>query len=447
MSTLYVGLDLATSSVAVCFLLEDGTQPTKRFTINNNPEGVNVLVTKIKAITSKLDLTELAIGMETTGLLWWHITEALRDHEDLHSLCPKVYPINAKLIAQFKKAYPEASKTDPTCAFVIADRLRFGRLPKPANSDHNYLALQKLTRHRYHLAHSLASEKNRFLTHLFLTFSGFSQEKPLSDAFGATASSVLTEFLSVDEIANMDIEALVEFIQEKSRSAFPDPGEVAAAIKQAAQNSYRLSKPLAEPMNLILSMILRNIRFFEKQIDEIDKAIADQLAPLSGPKVLLSVKGLGPVFTAGLIAEIQEVHRFDSDDSLARFASIVWKKNQSGEFDGDETPMMRSGNKYLRYYFIEAANSLRMHNEEFKAYYQTKYSESTKHHHKRACVLTARKAVRLVYTLLRKEQLYQTPEQRKEARAADPPPSGLTSGELARHISRRRQAAKRAKVH
>ena len=109
--------------------------------------------------------------------------------------------------------------------------------------------------------------------------------------------------------------------------------------------------------------------------------------------------------------------------------------------------MMHSGNKYLRYYFVEAANSLRLHNEEFAAYYQTKYREATKHHHKRACVLSARKLVRLVFSLLHKGMLCRTPEQRKEYRAADALPEGITPGELASHAARRRQAKRPMRVH
>ena len=69
--------------------------------------------------------------------------------------------------------------------------------------------------------------------------------------------------------------------------------------------------------------------------------------------------------------------------------------------------MTKTGNKYLRYYLIEAANSLRVHNEEYKAYYQSKYQEVTKHRHKRALALTARKLVRLIFLLLKNSQLYQ----------------------------------------
>jgi transposase len=447
MSKLYVGLDISQKSIAACFILDDGSEPIKRFGFSHDPTGVELLVSKINSTAAKCGIHQALIGMETTGMLWWHLSEALREHEQLQRLQPAVYAINAKLVAHFKKAYVEADKTDPGDAFIIADRLRFGRLPKVAQPDERYLAIQKLTRHRFHLVNSLASEKNRFLSHLFLKFSGFCQDRPLSDAFGATAGSLLTESLSADEIAQTPIEELADFLIEKSRNGFDDPHGTAKKIKEAAAKSYRLTKALSDPVNIVLSMILENVRFFEKQIAAIDKAIAKELAAFPGAKALLSVPGLGPVFVAGIIAEVQDVNRFDTDAQLARFASIVWKKNQSGEHEADQTPMMRSGNQYLRYYLIEAANSLRMHNEEYATYYQTKYREATTHHHKRACALTARKFIRLLYTLLRKDQLYRTPEQRKEARAANPLPDGMTPGELARHVVRRRQAKGRFKTH
>ena len=68
----------------------------------------------------------------------------------------------------------------------------------------------------------------------------------------------------------------------------------------------------------------------------------------------------------------------------------------------------------MRYYLIEAANSVRMHNAEYGRYYQTKYDESSKHKHKRALVLTARKLVRLVDAMLRHNQLY-VPQPRDSA--------------------------------
>ena len=143
MSKLFVGLDVSQKSVAACFVLEDGTEPVKRFGFPHNPAGVETLVSKINATADKLGIDQVLIGMETTGLLWWHLSEALRNCEQLQALQPAIYAINAKLVANFKKAYVEMEKTDPGDAFVIADRLRFGRLPRVAEPDERYLAIQK----------------------------------------------------------------------------------------------------------------------------------------------------------------------------------------------------------------------------------------------------------------------------------------------------------------
>ena len=68
--------------------------------------------------------------------------------------------------------------------------------------------------------------------------------------------------------------------------------------------------------------------------------------------------------------------------------------------------MTKTGNKYLRYYLIEAANCVKKHAPEYKEYYRKKYSEVTKYNHKRAFALTSRKLVRLIFGLLTKNQIY-----------------------------------------
>ncbi|MCM8770199.1 MAG: hypothetical protein NC911_11165, partial [Candidatus Omnitrophica bacterium] len=80
--------------------------------------------------------------------------------------------------------------------------------------------------------------------------------------------------------------------------------------------------------------------------------------------------------------------------------------NLVGEFESDETGLARKCDKYLRYYLVEAANSLRVHNEQHQIYYQKKYQEVPDHKNKRALVLTARRLVRMVFTLLSKNRLY-----------------------------------------
>ncbi|RFA34734.1 IS110 family transposase, partial [Virgibacillus dokdonensis] len=94
---------------------------------------------------------------------------------------------------------------------------------------------------------------------------------------------------------------------------------------------------------------------------------------------------------------------------IAKYAGLYWRKHQSGRFTADDTSLSRNGNQYLHYNFVEAANLVRRHVPEYKEYYAKKFDEVPKHQHKRALVLTARKLVRLVDALLRKNQIY-TPQ-------------------------------------
>nr|WP_296971572.1 hypothetical protein [Tepidanaerobacter sp. EBM-38] len=68
--------------------------------------------------------------------------------------------------------------------------------------------------------------------------------------------------------------------------------------------------------------------------------------------------------------------------------------------------MTKTGNRYLRYYLIEAANSVKNHIPEYKEYYYKKFGEITCHQHKRALAFTARKLVWLIFSLLTKNQIY-----------------------------------------
>ena len=68
--------------------------------------------------------------------------------------------------------------------------------------------------------------------------------------------------------------------------------------------------------------------------------------------------------------------------------------------------MTKTGNTYLRYYLIEAANSIKNNAPEYRQYYNKKFGEVTTHQHKRALALTSRKLVRLIFGLLTKNQIY-----------------------------------------
>lgn len=332
---------------------------------------------------------------------------------------PQVYALNPKLIHEFRKHYGPLPKTDRCDAFVIAERLRFGRqLPPPFQLDVRYAPLQRLTRFRMHLAQTLAREKSYFLTFPFLKFSGFSQAEPFRDPFGATSCAVLEDF-TTEELAQTPLAELAGYLSAKGRGRFKDPAELAATLQRAARDSFRLDQVLDEPLTVVLGTTMATIRTLQAQLRAVDKTIAQELKAI--PQTLSSVPGLGPVWTAGLVAESGAIQRFADDAALAQYAGLVWPAHESGTFQAEDTALAKTGNAYLRYYLVEAANSVRLQCPEYAAYYQAKFAHSTKHAHKRALVLTARMLVRLVDALLRSDQLYRPPARRQDRREGPAP--------------------------
>ena len=163
-----------------------------------------------------------------------------------------------------------------------------------------------------------------------------------------------------------------------------------------------------EPINISLASSFNCIEAYQKEIKAINKAIFKAIQGMSpnALTILESIPGIGPVWAAGMIAEIGSVTAFHSSDALAKYAGLTWRRGDSGDFESEDTPITRAGNTYLRYYLGEAANSVRRHIPEYQDYYARKYAEVPKHQHKRALALTSRKLVRLVFGLLAKNQLY-----------------------------------------
>ena len=314
--------------------------------------------------------------------------------------------MNPKQVKKFKEVHSDLPKNDPVDAFVIADNLRFGRITNAVYiDDYRYKALQNLTRTRFYAVQNLTREKQRFMNYLFMKCSGLAQDKVFSDNYGAAALAVFEEFESPDDIVNMDVDELAAFISVKGKNRSPRPDEIAKAVQAAARGSYRLPKTVNDSVNQVLAISISSMRALQSQIKSLDKEIERQFVNI--PNTLTSVPGIGKVFSAGIIAEIGDIKRFDKGQSaLAKYAGLVWNENKSGLFQGQNTRLIKSGNRFLKYYLCEAAYSLVRCDTEFKRYYDLKFKEVNKYQHKRALALTARKLVRLVFRLLKDNRLY-----------------------------------------
>lgn len=408
-NTLFVGIDVSSKDNVACIMKPDGEKHSV-FSVPNNRPGAELLVDKVVSVLRQLLIPKVVIGMESTSVYGDNLMYFLRETGKFFEFEKKLYMLNPKQVKKFKDAYSDLPKNDQVDAFIIADHLRFGRITKEVYmGDYRYEALKALTRARHQTVQSLTREKQRFLNQLFMKFSGFTQENIFSNNFGTAATAVLEEFSSVDELAYMDTNELAAFIQKHGRGKFDNVEGMVSDLQKAAKNSYRPPTVIADSVNQILAISMSTIRLLQGQVKEYDKAIEKQLSAI--PNTLTSVKGIGLVYAAGIIAEIGDIRRFPSQASLAKYAGLAWTQHQSSDFEAKDTRLIKSGNHHLRYYLCQAANSLRTCDPEFRRFYNLKYREVPRHKHRRALPLTARKLVRLVYALLKTNRLYIPPEE------------------------------------
>lgn len=413
-NNLFVGIDISLKSNQICVMNFD-QQVFFNLKFPNTPEGCEDAIERIKLLYDSYGLDKIIVVCEATGVYSFHLANYFSSHETLNNYNTEVYCINAHDSEKYRKSFNDIEKTDPSDAYVLADFARVGRTKSmhPFRGS-QYLALQRLTRMRYHLAQNLGREKLYVLNNIYLEFSGLilaeKEAKPFTDMFGATSCEVLDFFDSLDQIVNTPIDELTDFISKAGKNRFKNPSDNAKLLAKAAKNSYRLDKISYDGINVAISSSISIIKCLEKEIKTLDKAILETVKGLTPDayKVLTSIRGIGPVYAAGILAEIGSINFFVNDGSLAKYAGLYWNRSQSGNTEKEDKKFSRHSNKYLRYYIVEATESCLKFGFPFISdYYHKKYDEVTKHQHKRALVLSGRKLIRLIDGLLRKNQLYQ----------------------------------------
>ena len=407
MNQLFVGIDVGSRGNTAYLMRPDGEKHSN-FTVQNTQGGAKIRIDKIVSALTTMGLEQVVIGMEATGIYGDSLVYALRENGALGRFQRKIHVLNPKQVSKFKEFYTDRPKNDDVDAFVIADKLRFGRITKEVYmDDYRYKALQTLTRARFYAVQDLTREKQRFANYLFLKCSGLAQDSNIVNS-SATTIALMERFETVDELAYADLNELTAFVSKSGHGRFVDPQSTAKAVQSAARSSYRLPKTVNDSVNQAMAVCIATMRALEKQIKVLDKQIEQIFAVI--PNTLTSVPGIGKVYSAGIIAEIGDVNRFQSQASVAKYAGLVWKQHESGEFTAQNTRLIKSGNRFLRYYLLEAANSVRRCDSEFRRYYDLKFKEVNKYQHKRALALTARKLVRLVFRLLKDGRNYIPPK-------------------------------------
>lgn len=427
---LQVGIDFSQKKADFCLLFPNGQPLESHISFANSRSGCSSAKQLLVNTIDTYSFDGIDISGEATGYYWLPFFLQLAADPDLELCNTDLFLLNPRWVKWFKKCFAQDDKSDVQDPYYIAERTRTRR-PDVAWSPPDCLPLRFYTRLRFHVVQNLAREKCYFSAYLFLKASSYRRLKPFSDVFGVTSRLVLSQQPTLDELAALPVEDLASHLSELSGNHLPDPHENARKLKRVAQESFLLDEILTLPVQHILDLTLSHIRFLEAQLAQVNDWITTELDSYPVITQLATIPGYGPVFSSGVGAEIGGIHRFlqghkwdrqrnryrsrnlrDAEDAVAKIAGLWWPRISSGDFEAQDHRMAKSGNRYLRYYLIQAADHMRKSIPEYRDYYKRKFKEASKHHHKRALVLTARKSVGLVVGLLHRNEPYRSKENR-----------------------------------
>jgi transposase len=140
-----------------------------------------------------------------------------------------------------------------------------------------------------------------------------------------------------------------------------------------------LSNVLAgQPEALIMAEAsLRHIEFLNQEIAALEKAVMADLPDREDYKRLMSVPGIGHVLARTILLETGPISRFREAGNYASYCRAVkaehtTNEKRKGECNG------KSGNKYLAWAYVEAANYAVRYSPELRAWFQRKQKHSGK---------------------------------------------------------------------
>ena len=384
-----VGIDVAKDKHDCYITNTDGEVLADVFTIRNNAEGFDLLLSKIKSVAHDLD--KVKVGLEATGHYSYNLLGFLLD-KGLHTFV--INPLHTNL---FRKSLTlRKTKTDKVDARTIAAMMLSGVVLKSYTdiSYHNE-ELKSLSRYRFDKVRERAKLKqsvSRLVTILFPEL-----EKIVPTLHMASVYALLSEAPGARQIAQMHLTHLTNLLQNASRGHYGK--EKAIEIRDAARQSIGSAMP-AKSMEL--SHTIHLIEEFDREIGEIEDAIDSIMDEMNPP--LLTIPGIGKQMGAMILAEIGDFDCFDSPDKVLAFAGLSPSTYQSGQLTGAYAHMEKRGSKYLRYALFNAAKFVCNWDSTFAAYLAKKRSEGK--HYYVAISHAAKKLIRLIFALQRSGKAY-----------------------------------------
>ncbi|APM37907.1 IS110 family transposase [Clostridium kluyveri] len=382
---IYIGIDIAKNKHDCCIIDSDGVVYNDSLRISNSRQGFELLYSSILSILPDKDISNVKIGLESTG----HYSTDLQNF--LYAKGFKLSILNPLATNLFRKAQSlRKTKTDKTDALVIAKMLFSDDTKSYSPVSYQIQELKSLTRHRYRLIgyrSKLKTSVNRLVDIIF---------PELPDLFWSIHQSSSYALLSIlpspKDIAGCHLTKLTNILNTASRGKYGK--DKAISLKESAANSIGTN---SRSLSFELKQTIRLIQSVQHEIDSLELLIKEIVVEINSP--LISIPGISYTLAAIILAEIGDIKRFTTPCKLLAFAGLDPSTYQSGKYTASHTPMVKRGSAYLRWAILMAGRTVSMRDATFSAYLSKKRSEGK--HYYVAMSHVAKKLIRIIFHLLK----------------------------------------------
>lgn len=309
----------------------------------------------------------------------------------------RVFHVPGIAVNRARDAYPGEAKSDSKDAHVIAHqlRLRSGLLHEVCPRDETTAEMRVLVAHRRDLLQEQTRRAARLREVLLGVFPGLEATLDLKREGALLA---VTKVATPATARKLGTARLFRWLKARCVRKAED---LAERIVKAAK-AQRCELPAAEAKAALVAEIASEMLRTRERIAELDRRLEELLADDSTARIVQTMPGMGIVFTAEFLAEIGDLGRFASADSLAAAAGVAPVLRASGARSYQRRA--RRGNKVLKRVLYRSAFNCISHHERSEAFYRKKRAEGKGHH--QAVIALARRRIDVLWAMLRDGQNY-----------------------------------------
>lgn len=394
--TLVVGVDIA-KKIHWAQAMYQGQTVGKAFPLENTKEGFENFVEAINARKQELGAHSIVVGMEPTGHYFKPLAYYLQDM----GICKLVLvnPFHVNRSKEFDDNSP--SKNDRKDARLIAKLVSQGNYFEASLNYGVWAELRTTNVNRLQLTKKRWQLKNQLITILDQYFPEFSEV--FKDVLGKGARYILTHYPFPQEILTVSEQTLCDGLKEATHNRVGQ--KRAQRLREAALISVGMQEGKTGA-RLQITHLVKELELIQQQLDETEKAMADQMEQTGLAEYLTSIPGVGMISAAAFIAEISNPDNYDNYKQIQKKAGLNLKENSSGQHKG-KTTISKRGRPTLRQLMYQIAFVAVAKNQEMKAVYEYLITRPQNPlARKQALIAVAVKLMKIMLAVCKKRESY-----------------------------------------